>query len=354
MNRNEWALDLISSKFTGVATSTSRLMRETTSPTISVGVNSASVANAAAHAQSQIGKFGLKKILPLLEKRPSDIGLALTIVQLYTLTDNYGSAILVMESLLKRLEESITSTDQDIRFAPGLVSTIISLYSVRGQKSQMKTELAKAASYWRHKSNPPQPLLRAAGLSLLDSGQSEDFKTASQLFEVLRLQDPHDKYAIAGYIAANASIETSKAEHESEKLTPVNRLIVGIDISALESAGIPKLSPNIPAAGTKKRARDTDSKPAKKRIRKSRMPKEIDPKKPPDPERWLPLRDRSSYKPKGKKGKGKAAALTQGGVSGEKGSEGLNMGTADGGAADKKGGTVIEAPSKSKKKKGKR
>lgn len=48
-------------------------------------------------------------------------------------------------------------------------------------------------------------------------------------------------------------------------------------------------------------------------MRKSRLPKKDEQGKAPDPERWLPLRDRSTYKPKGKKGRAKAA-LTQGGV----------------------------------------
>jgi len=34
-----------------------------------------------------------------------------------------------------------------------------------------------------------------------------------------------------------------------------------------------------------------------------------------NPERWLPLRDRSTYRPKGKKRRQKAVVLTQGGIS---------------------------------------
>lgn len=48
-------------------------------------------------------------------------------------------------------------------------------------------------------------------------------------------------------------------------------------------------------------------------MRKSRLPKDYEQGKAPDPERWLPLRDRSTYRPRGKKGRAKAA-LTQGGV----------------------------------------
>ena len=51
---------------------------------------------------------------------------------------------------------------------------------------------------------------------------------------------------------------------------------------------------------------------------KRRRWREHDPAKKADPERWLPIRDRSSYRPKGKKGKQRAAALTQGGPVSEK------------------------------------
>ena len=47
--------------------------------------------------------------------------------------------------------------------------------------------------------------------------------------------------------------------------------------------------------------------------KKPRFPQNYDESKKPDPERWLPIRDRSYYKPKGKKGKAKVAAATQGG-----------------------------------------
>lgn len=69
---------------------------------------------------------------------------------------------------------------------------------------------------------------------------------------------------------------------------------------------------------------DDRAKPARKRARKSRRPKDYDPARTPDPERWVPLKDRSTYRPKGRKGRQKAAEKTQGGGvggGGEKGGE---------------------------------
>lgn len=291
---------------------------------MSAHTNTLSVINAAAHAQSQLGKLGLKKILPLLEKRPNDIGLVLTIIQLYMLTQNPGSATTVLESLLKRLSEPSFSANQDILHSPGLTATLISLYSAQNRASQIKSSLAKAASYWRHKSKPPIPLLQAAALSLLSSSSAEHNSLATQAFSILHNTDPSSRFAIAGYVAAttaNPSPDSPPFPKETETLTPVARLIATVDVSALEAAGVPQLP--VPASTeltSRKRALEERPKPVKKRLRKSRLPKDYDPAKTPDPERWLPVRDRASYRPKGRKGRAKAAALTQGGV-GEKGAD---------------------------------
>ncbi|KAI9832657.1 MAG: hypothetical protein M1819_004242 [Sarea resinae] len=322
LHSNSYAIDLISLKFTGVANSTSNYLDEHPSPSISPDVNAVSVINASAHAQCQAGKAGLKEILPLLERRPNDVGLILTIVQLYLLTNNPGSAISLLESFFKRLEQSTTDSDHDVRFAPGLVAVLVSLYTRQGRKSHVRTELAKAATYWRRKSKaaPRTSLLKAAGSSLLQtSTKDEELAIASGIFDILRQRDPSDRFAIAGFVASNATTDPEKISSDVDKLTPVPRLISGIDVDALESAGVPRpaVSATVEEANRKRLADDNGSKPAKKRVRKSRLPKSYDPTKTPDPERWLPLRDRASYRPKGKKGKQRAAALTQGGISEE-------------------------------------
>lgn len=347
MQQNGLAIDLLALKSKGVITTTDRLLTGS-SPSISPHMNTMSVINAAAHAQNQLAKLGLKQILPLLEKRPKDIGLVMTIIQLYVLTNNYGSAVNVLESLIKRLSESTTPADQDVLFAPGLVALQVSLYSAQGRKSQTKTTLAKAASYWRHRSRPPTALLQAAGVSLLESENPDYQSAARDIFDTLHAQEPTSKFATAGYVAAHAMRSPEKVAADADTLTPVPRLIAGIDIAILEEAGVPAL----PVTTTsRKRPLDEKPKPSKKRIRKSRLPKDYDPSKPPDPERWLPLRDRSTYRPKGRKGRQKAAEKTQGGVSSDKvveskaaGGEGVIK------AAEKPDG----GQAKGKKKKGKK
>jgi hypothetical protein len=153
-----------------------------------------SVAFAAGHARNEVGKAGLKKILPLLEKRPKDIGLILTIVQLYMLMDNKGGAIKALDGL---------ELDQ-----PGLL-------------------------------------------------------------------------AIKNTLLGKKIVEKVDTDE------PVEDLVRGVDINV----DIPKANP------VQRRVKVAKQK---KRIRKSRLREGK-----PDPERWLPLRDRSTWKPKKKKGKKK-------------------------------------------------
>lgn len=328
IKRNGLTLDLLAFKSSGVISSTAKILSSSPSPTTSSHVNQLAVINAAAHAQSELGKLGLKKILPLLEKRPKDIGLILTIVQLYILTQNPGSATTVLETLLKRLSETpFEDKEQDILHSPGLIATLISLYSAQNRHSQIKSTLAKAASYWRHKSKPPVSLLQAAGLSLLTSSSSpslpEVHTLTTEIFGALHAADPSSRIALAGFVASKtASISPSAAftppQPETKKLTAIPRLIAGIDVDNLEASGVPFPIPPATSSSQstkagKKRGLDEAAKPAKKRVRKSRLPENYEQGKAPDPERWLPLRDRSTYRPKGKKGRAKAA-FTQGGV----------------------------------------
>lgn len=356
LKRNKHAIDLQSLKFGGTADSTAEILAKQPSPNLDPYYTSLSVVNAAAHAKAQTGKEALKHILPLLETRPNDVGLVLTIVQLYVLTNNSGSAITLLESFLNRLEQSGSA---DVRFAPGLVGALLSLYHSAGRRGHVRTEFAKAAQHWRRKSKERQTpagvvhLLKAAGSSLLESEEPEHQDLASEIFTELHQRDESDRYAAAGLLAASPEAASSA---QTSSLQSIDRLIASLDTDALENAGIaqPPLSTDATAVNARKRpaaAEDTKPKKAKK-VRKSRLPKDYDPSKKPDPERWLPLRDRSTYRPKGKKGKARQNLLSQGSAA-PTGAE------SDGSRPGTPGGEVIKGKQQGgagggKKKKGKR
>ncbi|KAJ5271760.1 hypothetical protein N7497_003666 [Penicillium chrysogenum] len=310
---NSHAADLLVQKYDGIIRSTAKAQSKRPSPSTDAITNLLSVFNAAARAQGETGPKALKQIVPLLERRPTDIGLILTVVQLYVSGGNTTSAITAMEQTLRSLEGS----NESIRFNPGLLSILVSLYQREGRMVQIRTTLAQAASYWRAKPEPPP------AASLLHSEDRSDLATAGDLFRGLHQQDPNDRTAIAGYVASQATLDYAQIESELDRLPAVGDLIADVDVSALESAGISPSASSVAAAaaafaGARKRTAASANDRANKRVRKSRLPKDFDPAKKPDPERWLPVRDRSSYRPKGKKGKQRAAALTQGGPVNEK------------------------------------
>ncbi|KAK0258701.1 hypothetical protein B0A54_14059 [Friedmanniomyces endolithicus] len=345
LHQNKYAVDLRSLKFGGTAESTAEILTKRQSPNLDAYHNNVSVINAAAHAKARTGKEALKHILPLLERRQNDVGLILTIVQLYVLTGNSASAINLLETFFGRLEKLSNAAKAEIRFAPGLVSVMVSLYHNAGRRAPALRILANAAQHWRRRKAAERPsgvvhLLKAAGSALLDSPEPEHQHLATDIFSALHKEDERDRYAAAGFLAASPSSATQTSLTAS--LQPIDRLLSTLDTDALESAGIAQPT-STAAASTRKRPASDDqpSKPSKpKRIRTSRLPKDYDPSKTPDPERWLPLRDRSTYRPKGgKKGKvARQALLSQGSAPTAGGdSEGSRPGT-PGGA----GGEVVK------------
>ncbi|KAE8145734.1 hypothetical protein BDV25DRAFT_163965 [Aspergillus avenaceus] len=323
---NVHAADLLVQKYDGIIRSTSKALSEAPYPSAKSSVNLLSVYNAAAHARGKTGTKALKEILPALERRPKDIGLTLTTVQLYVAAGNTTSAITTLERALQLLEESISEQDKEVRFNPGLLGILVSLYRLEGRRTQIRSELAKAATYWRERADAPSSLLRAAAESLLHSSDRSDLVTAGELFKSLYQKDQNDRFAVAGYVASQATLDHAKVESQVDNLPAIEDLISDIDVNALESAGISPPTTTTAAAvaamaGARKRTSGDKQGRATKRMRKSRLPKNYDPNKNPDPERWLPLRDRSTYRPKGRKGKQRAAERTQGGVVNERADE---------------------------------
>ncbi len=317
LESNKNTIDLQTFKYDGIISSTAKTLKTQSASSLSPDVLLASYFSAAARAKNETGKAAVRNMLPELQKRPNDIGLIITLVQLYVVNKDVTSAVELVEQFFKRLEESVEDGEKGVRFNPMLVSLLISLYRHRGQKGGIKRELAKAAAYWRTKTNAPTSLLTAAGVSLLDSQGEDDARLASDIFSKLRDQQPDDRSTIAGYVASHAGDDKAVSRADADKLTATSELIRNIDIDALENTGIPQSSNALTIAQlgqSRKRGAPDGGNVKPKRIRKSRLPKDYDESKTPDPERWLPKRDRSYYRaPKGKK-KGKRDDKTQGGA----------------------------------------
>lgn len=325
LRRNRYVLNLQVQKFDGVEKSTSKVLSKEPVPATSSPKCDLGILGAAAACQLQTGKETLRRILPLLEARPDDIGLLLTVIQIYVQLQNPVPAISLLEAFFKRLEAATTADHADVRFAPGLVALAVSLYRTQGRHSAIRNELAKAAAHWQKKTGTSSPsagnsLLREAGIELLRSSHPTDLAAAGEAFSHLVAAQPNDRTARAGLVASFATTDFAKVQPHLDTLPSVEDLTRNVDISALVEAGVAVLQATAHPARGKKRAAEEETtaqkqqQPSAKKRRKRKLPKSYDPDKKPDPERWLPLRDRSSYRPKGKKGKKRAAEATQGGV----------------------------------------
>ncbi|KAI0115449.1 hypothetical protein GGR51DRAFT_546268 [Nemania sp. FL0031] len=315
LRRNKYALDLQMHKFQGTDSSTNDRILTASTPTAVLDVAPLGVISAAARTQMGKGNAAIRKILPILEKRPNDVGLLLTIIQLYVQMRKPGPALAILETFLKRLETATSPDYADVRFSPGLVATAVALYRLQGRQNSIRAELARASTHWRSKpKSASTSLLRAAGVELLRSSNPEDVEAAGATFEKLVAQPGQDNTAAAGLVASFATRDYAKIEPYLQKLAPVERLTAGINVQALIDAGVCSVATLAPATRKRAAADEPEKEKTAKRRRKKRLPKDYEEGKLPDPERWLPLRDRSTYRPKGKKGKKRAQEATQGGV----------------------------------------
>lgn len=348
LKRNNLVIDLGAFKTKGVAERTEKILTQAKLPSANPQINISSIINAAAHTQGLDAKEALRKLQALAAKRPSDVGIVLAVVQLQIREQQGGAALTTLTSFLSRLENSEDANDIDTRYSPGIVALTVSLMRSQRRESSAKAELVKAAKWWQNRpAHSVGSLLLEAGIELMRSSNTDDLKLAGASFDKLFREAQESDIAAAGLVAAFAASEANKVKQYSDKLPPVHDLISGIDVDALFDAGVAVARSN--AASKKRPASDEANAEKATKRRRRKLPKNYVEGKTPDPERWLPLRDRSSYRPKGKKGKKRAGEATQGGIVKEEETLGLVGG----------GGVKVEkapAPSSNnkKKKKGKK
>jgi signal recognition particle subunit SRP72 len=282
------------------------------SPTVSSNLNVMSVINTAASCEARTGKMALKLISELSTKRPEDVGLRLTAVQLHLGMKNPSGAISVLEGFLSELETSKKDIGS-VRYSPGLVALAVSLYGVQGRQACIKAELLKACAYWTKRPDQfASSLLCEAGVELLKSRHPDDVTMVRDAFSKVNQIDKQNKVAISGLIASSAHVDDNNIKSLLHELPPVSVLTAGVGVADLIAQGV--ASVETPTNRNKKRIAEAELVRKRKKRCKGRLPKFYEEGKKVDPERWLPLRDRTSYRPKGKKGKKKQGETTQGGL----------------------------------------
>ena len=223
----------------------------------------------------------------------------LTLAQLYSGQGNTAMVCSVLDSVPSLPSHS------------GMVCMLVALHTSMEKMGPATEVLDRAVSFWSQVS-PTQSvrsLLRSVMFYNAQYKLDHDKpQGAAAVLEKLHETYPNDLKVQARLISAYSKFDSRKAEACSQSLPEFSRA-KDVNIDTLEqmpsfrhtqrqqqkSDVTVKQGSAVGDSGSKE-----SQKPRKKRKRKSKQLKNFDPDKKPDPERWLPLRERSYFR-KGRK-----------------------------------------------------
>ncbi|NXE24326.1 SRP72 protein, partial [Ardeotis kori] len=210
---------------------------------------------------------------------------------------------------------------EELQHKPGMVSALVTMYS-HEEDIDSAIEVFTQAIQWYQQFQPKSPvhlsLIREAANFKLKHGRK---KEAISDLEELWKQNPKDVHTLAQLISAYSLVDPEKAKVLSKHLPSLDTMSLKVDVDALENSHgatyVRKKAGKLTGDNQQKDQGQGDVKKKKKK-KKGKLPKNYDPKVTPDPERWLPMRERSYYRgrKKGKKkdqvGKGTQGSTTAG------------------------------------------
>lgn len=212
---------------------------------------------------------------------------------------------------LDRAVDALSQLPLARRAQPQTVEGIVALHQRQKSPDKAVACLREAIDFWTGKENEEEQMLAsvlriAARLAM----QLNDKAFAAEVFKLyLEKIDGSDVEALCGLVQALASTDVDSAEEYAQRLTVPQ--YDHLDAEELEMAAIPKMGAPHKKRETAKEEAEDGSKEAtentkagkikkmKKRTRKPLYPKGYDPENPgppPDPERWLPKRERAEFK----------------------------------------------------------
>ena len=248
-------------------------------------------------------------IQKLIKREPQNIVYRLHLIQ-KTCKNDPVSAASSLSKMLLVLEDSV-------KYQPGLVSLVERVFRGTKRINQAKAFSQEAMIYWKSQNNKlAQTAINAAHIDGMND------KALTSLIEEYSHLDSNIAHAVMSAAYAK-KLDIVEAEKHAQRLPQINSLLGNVDVNALEIGGgdgggggsmgatavNEKLTSNLNSKRQLKRMRKRESETKEKRLRHA-PPKNYDPAKKPDPERWLPKRERTSYQPK--RDKGKKAGAHQG------------------------------------------
>ncbi|KAL6539014.1 hypothetical protein OROMI_025340 [Orobanche minor] len=208
----------------------------------------------------------------------------------------------------------------DIQHKPAVVATIVSLKERAGDIDGADAVFDSAIQWWSNvmtedSDSKRDVIVQEAASFKLRHGKEEE---AGHLYEEL-VRGNNCIGALVGLIRTTARTDVEKAESYEKQLKALPGL-KGIDVESLEKTYRAKHVENGVSVGVGEGYEAKSKEKRKQRKRKPKYPKGFDPANPgppPDPERWLPKRERSSYRPKRKDKRAAQVRGSQGAVAKE-------------------------------------
>jgi len=228
----------------------------------------------------------------------------LSLAQLYLMKGNISETIKTLESIVS------------LRNQPGMVATLVVLYErARNIDSAMKTLDDYVSVLDLQQLKDDRILVQALKASALFKLKHRRFKEAACALERILQLRPNDLEILPSLIIAYSHFDLQLAEKYTTRLpvlSEADKEEPPIQAELLENVPLPRLGKSSQQMQQQQQQQQRSSSTGdiaktssktKKRRKQKRIPKNFDPNRIPDPERWRPLRERSYYKKRGRKGK---------------------------------------------------
>jgi len=214
-----------------------------------------------------------------------------------------AAQILLAAGEVKKATETLSQLPPNWKFRTGPLSTLVTLHLAQDQR-QATALLLKEAVEWNKSSG-----VEGAGMATVWRKTAEfhlktgEAKVAAESLEELQRLEP-SLTTLAQLVTAYAKCDLGKALAASKKLPPFQPP-QDLDVDSLEAASWAgktfKAAGKTPKPGEKtpKKTKDDEGLLVKKKTikkRKKKLPKNYNPNVDPDPERWLPKKERTGLK----------------------------------------------------------
>jgi signal recognition particle subunit SRP72 len=194
----------------------------------------------------------------------------------------------------KEVTEILKSVAAEFRAIPNMLSSLVTLYEkVNDIDNAIKVLDEGLLNVSRNNEHYSKILRKNADFKM----KFKRYKEAAEMYKQLLEFSQSDLQALTSLIIAYSYFDPETAEKYEARLPPLRIDETKFDINKLENVPfiITTTSKREPRASS---SANSGTQPTKKKKRKrhNKKPKNYDPKVPPDPERWLPRWQRSSFK----------------------------------------------------------